>query len=83
MVWLMVRVEERATEVKEVVWSLGEGRRCKCISNGGWMQWQGRRVEVVTRVDAAVGWEANRSSNNNNGDSSSFNFQHPEQQQHQ
>ena len=39
-------------------------------------------TEVATRMEATVGWEAKRSSNKNNGESSSSssNFQHLEQQ---
>ena len=37
-------------------------------------------TEVAARVEVTVGWEAKRSSNNNNGEYSSSNFQRVQQQ---
>ena len=69
--------EEANLEVKNVV-------RSSRPHHGGWFVVATEGVvEVAVRVEAAVGWEAERSSNNNNGDSSSSNFQRLEQQQQQ
>ena len=56
----VVRVEERVAEVKEVV-------RSSHSCHGGWvaMEREGG-TEVITRVEAVVDWETERSSNNRN-----------------
>ena len=76
VVWAMTRVEERVVEVKEVV-------RSSCPHHGGWIAMAIERVEMAVRVEASVDWEAKRSSNNSNSESSSSNFQLLDQHQQQ